>query len=67
MKMTPLMLAASMLAALPLLSACAAETAATEGMTRKEPEAQTIAMTLPADLEQTGWTDAVPAEYLRKR
>ena len=64
MKTTLLFFAASMLAALPLLSACAAETEATESITPKEPEAQTIAMTLPANMEQTGWTDTVPAEYL---
>ena len=64
MKLTPLMLATALLAAIPLFSACAAEAAATEGMTPKEPEAQTIAMTLLADMEQTGLTDDVPAEYL---
>ena len=62
MKTTLLILAASMLAALPLLSACATKT---EDTASEEPKTQMITTTLPTNMEQTGWTNAVPDEYLK--
>lgn len=61
MKTTLLILTASMLAALSLLSACATET---ENAAAEKPEAQAIVTKLPKLIPQTGWTDVVPSEYL---